>query len=164
MQRNYYTLHKGGFNFTINKMPIWFGEAESSGDEDNGRLVLKSNNEYDEAWGSNAKMEITWEKKERQDFFHAKEVQNTIDMYNAINVVVTEKNRIWVRSHEFTYWFGHRTKMIRKRVYPENSIHAVFYCEISERQFDIHATIIRKHYDGFKPYILEAFNSMICHE
>ena len=163
MQHTSYVYQNDNFSININKIPIWFKEIKVEGDKDNGGIVFHTQNDFDEAWGANGKMEVTWTKKGRLEFFHAKEVQNSIDVYNAIRIVVTDKNRIWMRSHEFTYWFGSRSKMIRKRYYPENVIHAVFYCDMTERHFDIHVGIIKKHYEGFKPYILEMFNSIICH-
>ena len=163
MQQNYYIFTKDELNLTINRMPVWFKEVSKTGDENKGTISLHSQNEYDEVWGANAKLEISWEKKGRTEYFHAKQVQASIDMFNAIKVVVTEKERTWLMSHEFTYWFGNRNKMVRKRYYQENIIHGVFYCDMTERQIDISAYIIRPHYEGFKPFILECFNSIICH-
>ena len=163
MQQNSYIYQKSECNVTINKVPIWFKEVEFKGNESKGTIKFQSYNDYDEIWGANAKMEFDWFKKDRIKFFHAREVQESINIYNAINVFVTKKERVWLNSHEFTYWFGNRIKNIRKRFYPENEIHGVFYCEISERQFNMHSVIIREHYEGFKPYILESFMSIICH-
>ncbi|MBD3255265.1 MAG: hypothetical protein GF383_09245 [Candidatus Lokiarchaeota archaeon] len=165
MQKNYYIYQKHDCNVTVNKMPIWFKDITENSDlnEKEGLLSFETHNNYDEVWGANAKMEISWIKKDRTDFLHPREVQQTIDMYNAINIVVTEKKREWLNTHEFTYWFGNRTKMIRKRYYRENVIHGLFYCELTERLFEIHTSIIGKHYEGFKPYIIEAFNSIVCH-
>ena len=163
MQKNYYIYEKPNLKILVNKMPIWFKEINVEGNENEGIINFETNNNYDEIWGPNAKLEIEWSKKERVDFFHAKEVQASIDTYNAINVVVIKKERDWLNSHEFSYYFGSRNKMIRKRFYSENHIFGLFYCEVTERQFELHANIIREHYKGFKPYILEAFNSINCH-
>ncbi|MGV9173062.1 MAG: hypothetical protein ACOC44_10155 [Promethearchaeia archaeon] len=163
MQRNYYVYKDKDLGVHIAKLPVWFSEAQKEGDADQGSIVFHSNNEYDEVWGPNAKIQVDWENKARTDFYHAREVQESIDMYNAINVVVTNKKREWLRSHEFTYWFGNRKKMIRKHYYPEEIIHGIFYCEVKNRQYTLNARVIKKHYEGFKPYILEAFKSIICH-
>ena len=56
------------------------------------------------------------------------------------------------------------TKIVRKRYYPENHIHCTFYCEFTERQFELHTVVIREHYEGYKPFILDAYTSLICHE
>jgi hypothetical protein len=163
MQKNYYIYEKPEYKININKIPIWFKETLNEGDENKGTIVFKTHDEYDEIYKSIAKIELNFVNKDRLDFFHAREVQESIDIYNAINVVVTKKERTWLNSHEFSYWFGQRSKMIRKRYYPENHIHGLFYCELTNRLFEIHSTIIRDHYEGFKPYILEAFNSIVCH-
>ncbi len=165
MQKNYYIYEKPECNITIYKLPIWFKESFYEVDEEatKGTIQFDSYNEYDEIYGSNAKIEINFMKKDRLDFYHPKEVQESINLYNAINVVVTKKENAWLNSHEITFWFGNRTKMIRKRYYQENHIHGLFYCELSSRQFDIHSVIIRNHYEGFKPYLLEAYNSINCH-
>lgn len=163
MQYSYFVYEKSEYNIKVNRMPIWFKEVQSEGDVNEGYIILHSNNDYDENWGADAKMEINWLKKERLDFLHYKEVQNSIDVFNAINMVITEKENTWVMSHEFTYWFGNRSKMIRKKYYVENAIHSIFYCDLTERLFSIHTSIINKHFDNFKPYILESFKSIICH-
>ncbi len=163
MQKNYYVYEKPELNFIIYKLPIWFKESSYEGDEKKGTIFFNSYNEFDEIYGSNAKIEINISEKERLDFYHPKEVQESINLYNAINVVVTKKERTWLNSHEFTYWFGNRRKMIRKRYYQENHIHGLFYCELTGRQFDIHAVVVKDHYEGFKPFLLEAYNSINCH-
>ncbi len=163
MQQNSYHYKKPIVQIEIEKMPIWFKETEFNGEPSKGTIKFQDQNMYDEIWGSNVKIDLTWQKKDRNTYFQGREVQESINMYNSINVVVTEKQQGWMRSHEFTYWLGDRTKMIQKRYYPENYICGVFFCEQSERLFTIVASVIRKHYEGYKPYILELFNSIVCH-
>ena len=163
MEYKYYIYSKPECKITINKMPIWFKEIEYEGDENQGSIILHSQDEYDEVWGPNSKMEINWEKKERLNLFFYKETQNSIDVYNAIGLVVTEKEKDWLMSHEIVFWYGHRNKMIRKRFYDERAIHCIFYCDISERLFNIHTNMIADFYENFKPYILKSYNSLICH-
>ena len=163
MEYNYFVYKKPECGITINRMPKWYKEIEYEGDENNGSIILHSQNEHDEIWGPESKMEVSWEKKDRMNFFYYKEVQNSIDVYNAIGIVVTEKNRDWLMSHEITFWLGHRNKMIRKRFYHENGIHCVFYCDITERLFNIHTSIIGDQYEHYKPYILNSYNSIVCH-
>ena len=163
MEYNYFVYIKPECGITINRMPKWYKEIEYEGDENNGSIILHSQNEHDEIWGPESKMEVSWEKKDRMNFFYYKEVQNSIDVYNAIGIVVTEKNRDWLMSHEITFWLGHRNKMIRKRFYHENGIHCVFYCDITERLFNIHTSIIGDQYENYKPYILNSYNSIVCH-
>jgi hypothetical protein len=164
MQQTNYPFKKERLGISINKMPIWFGETEITGDSENGSITLHTGNKYDEIWGANGKMEISWEKMTRPDFLHSKEVQNSIDQYNAIKMVITNKEQVWLRSHELTIWYGNRTKMMRKRFYREASIHGVFFCDVTERLFNIHTAIILEHYKGFKTFILDAYNSIECHQ
>ena len=163
MEYNYYVYSKPECNISINKMPIWYKEVEYNGDENQGSITFHTQEEYDEYWGPQSKMEINWEKKDRMNLFYYKEVQSSIDVYNAIGIVVTEKERDWLMSHEFTSWFGHRNKMIRKRFYTERVIHCVFYCDVSERLFNIHTNMIADFYENFKPYILKSYDSFVCH-
>jgi hypothetical protein len=163
MEYNYFVYEKPECRVLINKMPKWYKEIEYIGDEQQGSISLHTQNEYDEIWGPESKMEISWEKKERANFFYYKEVQRSIDMYNAIGIVVTKKNRDWLRSHEITFWIGHRNKMIRKRFYNEQVIHCVFYCDTTERLFNVHTLVIGKMFENFKPYILKSYNSIECH-
>jgi len=163
MEYNYFVYNKPECGVTINRMPKWYREIEYNGDENQCSIILHSQNEYDEIWGPESKMEVSWEKKDRMNLFYYKEVQNSIDVYNAIGIVVTEKNRDWLMSHEITFWVGHRNKMIRKRLYHENGIHCVFYCDITERLFNIHTVVIGDKYENYKPYILKSYNSIICH-
>ncbi|MFX1258930.1 MAG: hypothetical protein ACFFAN_13815 [Promethearchaeota archaeon] len=163
MQKSYYIYKKPECQVSINKLPIWFKQVEFEGNDRNGFIKFESVNNYDENWGPNAKIELDWMKKDRIKFLHAKEVQLSIETYNALNIVIIKKERTWVYSHEFTFWYGSRSKMIRKKYYKENSIHGIFYCDLSERLFNIHTAVIQDHYDAFKSYILEAYNSIICH-
>ncbi len=163
MEYNYFVYNKPECEVTINRMPKWYREIEYDGDENQGSIILYTQNEYDEIWGPESKMDISWEKKDRMNFFYYKEVQNSIDVYNSIGVVVTEKNRDWLMSHEITFWSGHRNKMIRKRLYHEKGIHCVFYCDITERLFNVHTVVIGDKYENYKPYILKSYNSIICH-
>lgn len=164
MQYNYYSYEKPECKIVVNKMPIWFNEVKCEGDQAEGNIIFHSENEYDEIYGSNAKMEIHWEKKDRFSIYHAKEVQISIDIYNSIGVVVTSKEDSWLNSHEFTSWEGSRTKMMKKRYYREKCMHCIFYCDITERVINIHVTIIDKFYENFKPYILKSFSTILCHE
>ncbi|MEE9376790.1 MAG: hypothetical protein V3V33_02000 [Candidatus Lokiarchaeia archaeon] len=163
MEYNYFVYNKPECRVTINRMPKWYREIEFDGDGNIGSIILHTQNEYDEIWGPESKMDVSWEKKDRMNFFYYKEVQNSIDVYNAIGVVVTEKNRDWLMSHEITFWEGHRNKMIRKRLYHENGLHCVFYCDITERLFNVHTVVIGDKYENYKPYILKSYNSIICH-
>ncbi len=164
MEYNYYTYEKKEANITVNKLAKWFREEKFEGDVNEGFISFHSQNDYDEIYGSNAKMEITWEKKDRAGFFHGKEVQNSIELYSSIGFVILKKESDWLLSHEFVTWFGQRTKMIRKRYYREKCIHGIFYCDVTERLINIHANVIDKHFDNFETFIIKSLNTTICHE
>jgi len=144
-------------------MAIWFGETEFEGDKNNGSVIFHSKNKFDEIWGPDSTIELNWEKKAREKLFYYKEVESCIETYNAIGLVVTKKERDWLMSHEITFWYGHRRKMIRKRYYIERVIHGIFFCEISERLINIHSAVIESMYESYKPSLLKTFNSLECH-
>lgn len=163
MEFNYYVYDKPGINLKIDKMPIWFKEATFDGDSTTGELVLHSQNDFDEIWGANAKFEIKWESIAIEQFYYAKEVQASIDTYSSIGLVITSKENTWLMSHEFTFWYGQRTKIMRKRYYQERCIHGVFYCNVSQRLFNLHTSIILKYYENFKPFIIKGYETILCH-
>ena len=164
MEYNYYTYEKSEANIIVNKLAKWFREEKFEGDTNEGYISFHSQNDYDEIYGANAKMEIAWEKKDRISFFHGKEVQNSIELYSSVGFAIIKKESDWLLSHEFVTWFGQRTKMMRKRYYREKCIHGIFYCDVSERLINIHVNVIDKHYDNFKPFIIKSLSTFICHE
>jgi hypothetical protein len=163
MEYNYYVYEKGEADLQLTRMPIWFKEVEFNGDKTKGNLILHSQNDYDEIWGANAKMDISWETRDRQNFYYGREVQASINTYNSIGLVITSKENSWLQSHEITTWFGQRSKILQKRFYSEKSIHAIFFCDITERLINIHTAIIDKYYENFKPLLLKAYSSIVCH-
>lgn len=163
MEYNYYVYNKPECKLILNKMPIWFREIKFDGDDSEGFIELHSQNDYDEIWGADAKMEISWEKKDKTRLFYAKEVQNSIDIYNAIGLVITSKENSYIMSHNFTIWYGKRSKMIRKRYYNERSIHGIFFCDNTSRLINIHTTIVDKLYENYKPFIHKCYNNIECH-
>jgi len=165
MEYNYYTYEKKEeANIIIHKLAKWLIEEKFEGDASEGFISFHSQNDYDEIYGANAKMEITWEKKDRIGFFHGKEVQNSIELYSSVGFVILNKESDWLLSHEFVTWFGQRTKMMRKRYYREKCIHGIFYCDVTERLINVHTNIIDKFYENFKPFIIKSLSTIICHE
>ena len=164
MEYNYYTYEKNEANITIHKLAKWLIEAKFEGTTDEGYISFHSQNDYDEIYGANAKMELSWEKRDRTNFFHGKEVQNSIELYSSVGFAVINKESDWLLSHEFVTWFGQRNKMMRKRYYREKCIHAIFYCDVTERLINVHANIIDKYYENFKKFILKSFSTILCHE
>jgi len=163
MQETYYVYEKPEYNVLMNRMPIWFKEVQIIGDQNQGSIILHSQNDFDEYWGANAKMELDWVKMEREDFYHPREVQKSIDIYNSINFNITQKKNDLLNSHNITWWRGQRSKRVGLTIYEEKCIHAVFYCEFSGRVINLHCGIINEYFGGFEPYILDAFKSLMCH-
>ena len=61
MQKNYYVYEKPECNIIIYKLPIWFKESSYESNEQGTQATInfESYNEYDEIYGSNARIEIT---------------------------------------------------------------------------------------------------------
>ena len=59
MQQTNYAYKKERLGFSITRMPIWFGEIDVNGDDQNGSISLHTANNYDEIWGPNGKMDIS---------------------------------------------------------------------------------------------------------
>jgi len=163
MEYNYYLYQKRECGITINKMPIWFKEIKYEGNNKQGSITLHSNEDYDEYYGPTSKIELEWENRDKLNLLYYKEVQKSIDIYNAIGIVVTAKEKDWLMSHEFTAWFGHRNRMMKKRFYSERFIHGIFYCDMTERLINIHTSIIGDLYENFKPFVLYSYKTIICH-
>jgi hypothetical protein len=163
MEYNFYFYSRPECRLTINKMPIWLKEIEHIGDENKGSIILHSEKDYDEIYGPSSKLDVNWEKEERMNLFYYKEVENSIETYNAIGIVVTKKSKDWLMSHEYTYWFGHRRKMIRRRFYVEKVIHGIFYCDVTERLFNMHVSVIESLYTSVEPNILKSYTTIQCH-
>ena len=164
MEYNYYTYEKKEVNITIHKLAKWLIEEKFEGDVNEGNISFHSQNDYDEIYGANAKMEISWEKKDRIGFFHGKEVQNSIELYSSVGFAIINKESDWLLSHEFVTWFGQRNKMMRKRYYREKCIHGIFYCDVTERLINVHTNVIDKFFENFKPFIIKSLSTFICHE
>jgi len=163
LQQTYYIYEKPELNFVFNKMPIWFKEVQILGDENRGSIILHTQNDFDDYWGANAKMELDWVKMKREEFYHPREVQKSMDVYTSINYTITRKNNDLLNSHDITWWCGMRRKRVSAKFYEEKCIHAVFYCEFSMRVLNLHCGIIDEHFGGFEPYIIDAFKSIQCH-
>lgn len=164
MEYNYYIYEKNEANITIHKLAKWLIEEKFEGNKDEGYISFHSQNDYDEIYGANAKLELSWEKKDRIGFFQAKEVQKSIELYSSVGFAVVNKTSDWLLSHEFVTWYGQRNKMMKKRYYREKCIHAIFYCDVTERLINVHANIIDKFYENFKPFIIKSLSTILCHE
>ncbi len=149
----------------INKISNQYtqGNIIEEGTDKNGKITLTSVKNFDEYWGPESKIEITWETKEPEDYHQGLKVKETIRMFSAIEVLATKKENKWHLSHEMTIWFGNRQQIKRKRFYASRIIHSILYCELSNRIFEIHATCIGNRYVNYEPLIMEIMNSFQCH-
>ena len=163
MEKKTYIYENREFNILINRMPIWFEEFNILGKTEKGSIMLHTTNIYDEMWGPAAKIEISWELLEIESFYHPKIVQKNIDAYTAVDVALTKKKNDWNNSHNYTLWYGTRRKLIKTSYFEELSIHGIFYCDITQRVIELYAGVLKDNYEGFEPYILDSFKSVICH-
>ena len=163
MQKTTYIFEKSDYNLILNRMPVWFEETNSSGNENAGSIRLETKNVTDELWGPIGNIEINWEHLDPSKAYFPKIVQKNIDVYDAIKVSLTKKKRDWLNSHNYTIWYGKRRKLIKTTYYEEISIHGIFYCDITQRAIDMNSGILNENFKGFESYILDAFNSIVCH-
>ena len=164
MEHTYWVLKHPELNMAIEKVPIYFKEIEVQGTPEAGTLKLESYNKMEEIFGPDAKIEVYWETTDRSIFHQGNRVQQSFDMYNAIEVNITDKETLWNRSHDNTYWYGNRSEIKQKHFYNSNHIHCVFLCEQTSRVFEMHATIISNMYQNYKDLVIDAMKSLLCHE
>jgi len=163
VQKNYYVYLNEKCKININKTPIWFEAVKVEGTHESGQILFESSDEFDENWGKSVKIELSWFPKKREEYYHAREVQDSIETYNSINVVVTKKEHTWILSHEYTYWYGQRIKMIRKHYYPSIIIHGIYFCDITGRVVIIHFEVIRKYFENYEEFVIQMLKSIECH-
>jgi hypothetical protein len=164
LQHSHWVYRNQPCSFLIEKMPIYLERVTEEGDLKAGKVTFKSTSQYDEVWGSDVKFDVTWELADRMTYNHGKKVRETIKMFNAIDIVVIDKKTEWVRSHEFTYWYGQKKQIIQKRFYSTQIIHGVMLCDQSSRVFETHAVIITSLFTNYEQLILDSMRSLKCHE
>jgi hypothetical protein len=152
-------------NLFLNKIPNSLPKESiaTEGDQKKGKCTFKSTKTVDEIWGSEAKVEVSWEQIDPTQYHHGLKVKDTIRSFSAIEVVATKKETYWHLSHEMTYWLGNRQQLLRKRHYPSNIIHAIMFCELSQRLFEVHAVVYSNFYAKYEKILLEMIFSLQCH-
>jgi hypothetical protein len=165
MEKESWQYINSSVGIQLNKISNLFSNQniEVEGDQNKGRIVFKSTKISDEVWGPEAKIEVSWEKTDPLQYHHGLKVKETIRMFSSIEVVATKKETHWHLSHEMTYWFGNRQQILRRRFFPSNIIHAVFFCELSHRVFEIHFVTLTASYSKYEKHILDTFFSLQCH-
>ncbi len=137
---------------------------KKEGNLDEGRVEFKSVQISDEVWGADSDITIEWKKLENPSIFHlGKIVNESIQNYALINVVTSKKERLWHLSHEMIIWYGSKQQMSRQRYFVSKVIHATFFCELTQRLFQIHAKCLANAYDYYKGPIIEFIKSIQCH-
>lgn len=152
-------------NIQINKISNLFSPqtVQVEGDQKKGKILIKSTRNADEVWGPEARIEVSWEKIDPTQYHHGLKVKETIRLFGSIEVVVTKKETYWHLSHEMTYWFGNRHQMIKKRFFPSRIIHAIVFCELTQRLFEVHAVVTDTAYAKYESTILDTIFSIQCH-
>jgi len=164
MKRTYWIYRNSDCKIHVEKIPIYLERIEEEGTFETGRVTFQSTNSYDDIWGPDVKFEVSWEPVDRISYHHGKRVNQSIQMFNTLEIVVSKKQTEWIRSHEMTYWFGTRRQIIKKRFYPSNIIHSIIMCEQTNRVFELHAVIISAMNPNYENLILDAIKSINCHD
>ena len=149
----------------LNKISNLFSQEgiQEEGDPNKGKIGLKSKMVKDEILGPEAKMEISWEKVDPTQYHHGLKVKETIRMFSSIGVVANKKETHWHLSHEMTYWIGNREQIVRQRYYPTIIVHAIVFCELSHRVFEVHAVSMATSYAKYEQPFLDTIFSLQCH-
>ena len=164
MEHTYWRFQSPEMKVSVEKVPIYFQQTELQGNFEAGTVKFASYNAMEEIYGPDVTFEVYWETVDRSTFHQGNRVQQSFDMYNAIEVNITDKKTEWNRSHEGTYWFGKRSQIKQKRFYNSNHIHCITLCEQTSRVFEMHATIIANMYPNYKDLVLAAMKSLLCHD
>jgi hypothetical protein len=164
MKRTYWIYRNSDCKFQIEKIPIYLERVEEEGTYENGRVLFHSSSQYDEIWGPDVKFEIIWEPVDRISYHHGNRVNQSINMFNTLEIVIINKKTEWIRSHEMTFWFGTRRQIIKKRFYPSNIIHSIMMCESTDRVFELHAIIISALFPNYENLVIDAIKSINCHD
>lgn len=129
-----------------------------------GKVLFNSQKDADEHFGPEAELEVTWESLSAMSYRHGRAVRDSIKMHNAIQVTVENKEDNWLNSHEITIWTGTRQKFISKRLYTIKYLHGLFFCDATNRFFNIQARIYGPVFDSYRPFLKDAITSIVCHQ
>ncbi|OLS13882.1 MAG: hypothetical protein RBG13Loki_2503 [Promethearchaeota archaeon CR_4] len=151
------------FNFFIGKISNYYERDEETGDQQKGRVSFKSVRLTDEIFGAESRFYVMWEPKLAKDYHHGRAVQNSIKEWSGVEVNVERRDSGWINHHEYAIWYGRRNKFQQKRVYQIGIIHALFYCEETQRLIEFHGDTTLQFRDNYTPLIETAFKSLQCH-
>jgi hypothetical protein len=149
----------------INRIANYFSPdlVKEKGDSEKGSVSFTTKADADEIWGSEGKIEINWEKMAPYDYHQGLRVKESIRMYGSINVIASKKENRWHLAHEITIWWGNRQQVMRKRFYASKIVHGIFFCEHTQRVFEIHAVSLGSHFHIYERFFMEIIESLQCH-
>ncbi len=163
--QSYWRYRNSGLNLSVNHISNLFAQnsLKFDGDQNKGSLSFHSSMKTDDLVGSDATMEISWEKVDPTKYHQGLKVKETIRMFSSINVIATKKESKWHLSHEFTYWHGNRQQFKNKRYFPTNIIHGILYCELTHRVFEVHTSCYSNVFPQYEQAALDVMFSLQCH-
>ncbi|HMF33860.1 MAG TPA: hypothetical protein VKK79_20710 [Candidatus Lokiarchaeia archaeon] len=147
----------------LERVPNYYERELEEGDQRQGRVTFVCARKVDEIFGPESRFSVSWESKPPLEYHHGKAVRDSIKQWSAIEVNVERRESAWINRHECEIWYGRRTKMQQKRVYQTGIIHALFYCDTSQRFFEVHGETTFQFRDNYNNLITSAFNSIQCH-
>lgn len=165
MQHNFWRYIDSENQLQINHISNLFNQegVQREGNFDQGRLKFFTHKTSDKFFGSDATLEISWEKVDPLKYHHGLRVKETIGMFSRIQVVITKKETKWSHSHELTLWYGTRQKIMKKRFFSSRITHGIMYCDLSHRVFNIHGIFLGQDRKLYEKAIMEAIESFHCH-
>jgi len=151
------------FNIIIDKVSKFYDRDEETGYKEKGRVSFSCIRQTDSIFGAESRFYVAWEPKLAKDYHHGRAVQTSIKEWSAVEVNVERRTSGWINHHEYGMWYGRRTKFQQKRMYQIGVIHALFYCDVTQRLFDVHGETTLQFQDNYNPLIEMAFYSLQCH-
>jgi hypothetical protein len=151
------------FNVFVGKIANFYERDEETGNQERGRASFKCVRQTDSIFGAESRFFVAWEPKLAKDYHHGRAVQNSIKEWSAVEVNVERRGSGWINGHEYAIWYGRRNKFQQKRMYQIGVVHALFYCDVTQRLFEVHGETTLQFRDNYNPLIEAAFNSLQCH-
>lgn len=149
----------------FNKIPNYFNSSDVNitGELNEGSFWVKSYDKKDDIWGAIANITVEWSPANPLTFHHGIQVKKTIDIYSAINVIVTQKEQSYLLSHDITIWHGRKQKFEQRRMYSSKIVHATIFCDQTNRLFEIHAEVLDSEFYLYEKPLKDFIYSFECH-
>jgi len=163
MEYSTWVYRNSEFNVILERISNYYERDEETGDRPKGRVSFKSVRQTDSIFGAESRFSVTWEPKLAKDYLYGRAVQNSIKEWSGLEVNVERRDSGWLNQHEYAIWYGRRSKFQQKRMYQIGVLHALFYCDTTQRFFEIHGETTLQFRDNYNPFIETAFNSLQCH-